>query len=466
MNRLRKIILTLLLGVPCAALGQAFNLFQPATGVLVGSTTTYVTTAAASTDIVSLWTGTCNATSFLRGDGSCVVGSFLTTPVSATNGGTGEAGTITGIPKANGAGAFTAAVAADVSGLWSGTCNATTFLRGDGSCVAGNAGTVTSVGLAAPNWLTVSNSPVTTSGTLTITGVPAADVNSLGLGINALTQGGYTGFGNTAVGQGGVLGALTSGGTNTAVGFHAGRFLTTGTENTAIGAGAISTQTTAVNNTAVGANSLAANTSGAPNAAFGYNTLKQETTGSQNTALGSYAGQLTTAGDNNTLVGYNAGGIITVASDNTLIGKSAGSLMTTGASNLMLGENGNITTGSSNILIGNLLTGTAATASNQVDIADLLRLNNTSTAVPVISACGTSPTVDSKANSYSGTVTVGTTTTSCTITFASAYASFVHCRVTSQTSIAAFAYSYTTAAITTTGTALGGDKVDYQCDGL
>jgi len=45
-------------------------------------------------------------------------------------------GTLTGIAKGNGTSAFTAAAAADVYGLWSGTCNTTTFLRGDGTCVA------------------------------------------------------------------------------------------------------------------------------------------------------------------------------------------------------------------------------------------------------------------------------------------------------------------------------------------
>ena len=39
----------------------------------------------------------------------------------------------------------------------------------------------------------------------------------------------------------------------------------------------------------------------------------------------------------------------------------------------MVGENGNITTGISNILIGNALTGTTPTADNQLDIGDTIR---------------------------------------------------------------------------------------------
>lgn len=52
---------------------QVYNRFGPADGVLVGDPTTYQTTAAAASDIISLWTGTCNASSFLRGDGSCQI---------------------------------------------------------------------------------------------------------------------------------------------------------------------------------------------------------------------------------------------------------------------------------------------------------------------------------------------------------------------------------------------------------
>lgn len=61
-------LLTVFAGV---AFGATFNIFQPATGVLKGNANTYVTTAAVSADIRGLWTGTCDATTFLRGDGAC-----------------------------------------------------------------------------------------------------------------------------------------------------------------------------------------------------------------------------------------------------------------------------------------------------------------------------------------------------------------------------------------------------------
>lgn len=53
--------------------------------------------------------------------------------LAVARGGSGV-GTLTGPIKGNGTSAFSAAAAADIYGLWSGTCSSNTFLRGDGSC--------------------------------------------------------------------------------------------------------------------------------------------------------------------------------------------------------------------------------------------------------------------------------------------------------------------------------------------
>lgn len=69
---LKWTLAALLLSVGSTGWGQnIYNKFSPATGVLKGSATSYFTTAAASADIRGLWSGTCDATTFLRGDGSC-----------------------------------------------------------------------------------------------------------------------------------------------------------------------------------------------------------------------------------------------------------------------------------------------------------------------------------------------------------------------------------------------------------
>jgi hypothetical protein len=88
-------------------------------------------------------------------------------------------------------------------------------------------------------------------------------------------------------------------------------------------------------------------------------------------------------------------------------------------------------------------------------------------ASPVVSACGTgSPAIDANATDSSGTVTIGTVATSCTITFAAPYTTFVHCTISSQTTVSGLAYSYTISAITLSASVLGGDKIDYKCDGV
>lgn len=72
--------------------------------------------------------------------------------VTVAQGGTGAA-TLTGPLKGNGTSAFTAAVASDITGLWSGTCNSASYLRGDGACTTTPAGAnpSASAGMSAVN---------------------------------------------------------------------------------------------------------------------------------------------------------------------------------------------------------------------------------------------------------------------------------------------------------------------------
>lgn len=287
-NKSAAIALGVLIACGSVALAATFNLFAPATGVLKGNASTYVTTAAVSADIRGLWTGTCNSSTFLRGDGSCATpaaggspggsngnvqfnnsGSFggvsafnwsaptltVTTPAglapgvsvlgnasgapiyewwdtsaaannrrwwavasgalqfyavddagtpgglsfqasrsgttisqSALLAGSGKtlainsAGTVTlngslgtsgqffrsGGPGVNAS--WGSLTSGDVTGTFSGTCDSSTFLRGDGACAAGGgggSGTVTSI--TAGSGITASpGSPITTTGTLSV----------------------------------------------------------------------------------------------------------------------------------------------------------------------------------------------------------------------------------------------------------------------------------------------------------
>ena len=52
------------------------------------------------------------------------------------------------------------------------------------------------------------------------------------------------------------------------------------------------------------------------------------------------------------------------------------------------------------------------------------------------------------------------------MTFAQPFTSQVVCTATSETTLAGFAYSYTLTALTLAATTLGGDLVDYSCQGF
>ena len=137
----------------------ATNVTLPTSGTLVANTVTSLgslTSAAALATVGTIGTGV-----------------WQGTVVAATYGGTGEAGTITGILKGNATSAHTAAASSDVIGLWTGTCSSSTWLNGAGACTApSGAGTVTSVGLSDGSTtpiFTITGSPVTASGTLTET---------------------------------------------------------------------------------------------------------------------------------------------------------------------------------------------------------------------------------------------------------------------------------------------------------
>ncbi|MGA9854242.1 MAG: hypothetical protein WBR29_03055 [Gammaproteobacteria bacterium] len=81
---------------------QIYNQFGPANGVLVGQTTTPQTTAAASSNIISLWSNTCNDDTYLRGDGVCATppgsGGGTVNSVALADGSTTPLYSVTGSP--------------------------------------------------------------------------------------------------------------------------------------------------------------------------------------------------------------------------------------------------------------------------------------------------------------------------------------------------------------------------------
>ena len=91
---------------------------------------------------------------------------------------------------------------------------------------------------------------------------------------------------------------------------------------------------------------------------------------------------------------------------------------------------------------------------------------NATGADPVLSACGTSPTVVG-ADSF-GQVTIGTgVTTSCTATFDSAFGVAPSCTLTGDNTALGYAVTTTTTVMTITSSAdMASDVINYTCVGL
>ena len=168
-----------------------------------------------------------------------------------------------------------------------------------------------------------------------------------------------TGDSNTAVGYGALstedadgkntaigfeaLNVLNAGadGNNTAVGFEAGQLITTGTSNTLIGARNGDALTTGVSNVAVGDEALGSETAANRSVAIGVGALLNQNIGggtnTGNTAVGHAAGNQITTGKENTIVGALAGDALTIGEKNVAIGEGALTADDVGSRNVAVG---------------------------------------------------------------------------------------------------------------------------------
>jgi collagen type VII alpha len=145
------------------------------------------------------------------------------------------------------------AIASDITGLWTGTCNSTTFLRGDGQCVTGGGGSgtafdVNGVALSSSTTVNFLNSAATNGLTLGFTNPSAGNVQLTLAGFPTLVSGDCLGNNGTVLswvscgsggttnpggtsGQiqynnGGVFGGLTLNGTGNPAGTTSPAFVT------------------------------------------------------------------------------------------------------------------------------------------------------------------------------------------------------------------------------------------------
>ena len=204
-----------------------------------------------------------------------------------------------------------------------------------------------------------------------------------------------TGYANTAVGRE-ALRTNTEGVYNTAIGSNALYSNTTGTSNTAVGYQALYRTTTGVYNTAIGSNALYSNTTGIGNTAVGYEALRANTTGIRNTAVGRYS-LLNSTGESNSSLGYWALGSTTTGIQNTAVGTQAGWANVNGSNNVFVGYQvgyGTLTSGSSNILIGtsSAVTTPAAGTSNWLNVGNTIYGNLSTDSIAIGSATITTGT--------------------------------------------------------------------------
>lgn len=91
---------------------------------------------------------------------------------------------------------------------------------------------------------------------------------------------------------------------------------------------------------------------------------------------------------------------------------------------------------------------------------------NLITQAPVITSCGTTPTLTTGSTDAAGTITMGTSATGCVITFGTAYSTAPACVVTWRaTPLASQSYTTSTTALTLTQTSTSNNLADYVCRG-
>ncbi len=215
--------------------------------------------------------------------------------------------------------------------------------------------------------LTVFNTATTTTGTDDVTpgyyywsltdskwvrvGNALADLRMVGTN-NHISQDAGVGSNGTDAGTG-------TGG-NTAIGLNALSSITTGFDNIAIGIDALASGNDVRNNIALGESALASYVDGHLNIALGHNSLMNHVSGDRNIAMGFNTLLNHVDGIQNLGFGTRSLESLTNGDDNIAIGFKAGNNLVTGSKNIIIGSKLHLpsTTATNQLNIGNLIYGT------------------------------------------------------------------------------------------------------------
>ena len=187
----------------------------------------------------------------------------------------------------------------------------------------------------------------------------------------------------------------TTGSSNNFYGFNAGRDNTIGNGNTFIGVNAGRFNLEGNNNIAIGSNAGRENTTGNSNVSMGVNAGRNTNGGAGNISLGFNAARGNTAGNNNISIGSSTNLANTTGLSNIAMGSNAGSSNIEGNFNLYFGVNsGRSNLGNRNIFLGVGAGNLNAEGDGNVFIgyqagfnelgSDLLYIDNSSTAIPLV----------------------------------------------------------------------------------
>lgn len=265
-----------------------------------------------------------------------------------------------------------------------------------------------------------------------------------------------TGNFNNAFGNSSMSGNLLSGENNNGMGYASLASLSSGFYNNAMGGSACQSVTTPTGNTCVGAYALNRNVNSDVNSAIGYRSLFW-TTGAGNIGIGYEAGtssdsaNANVTGDHNMYFGVESGQDLVSASALTNSAAMGFRAYVHKSNQFQMG--GQQGSGKE----WTVLTSTLSVANHY---------NNAGRISPVVSSCGLTPSITGYDSA--GTITVGSgVTTSCTLTFASAWTNTPTCVIADNSTAVTGDISSISATAVTFGfsASIGSGKIYYICVG-